>query len=100
MSGSNKGGAGASLADPNERRAGSIWFRFGKDLASPPRTVINSFQPTMAVEERPDDGMDLDQYPGFKLSVSELCHALNIKLAQTRGSRYVYATARPSLLND
>ena len=66
---------------------GSIRFHFGKDPASPPRTVINPVQLTMVVEERSDGGMDLDQYPGFDLSISELCHALKFKLAQTRDWR-------------
>jgi len=95
---------------------GSIRFRFGKDLrlAPPPRTAIDPVQPVMVVEERPDDDMVveerldddmvveerldddmvLDQYPGSNLSISELCHALKIKLSQTRDPRYEYTTAQ------
>ena len=64
-----------------------------------PHTVINPVQLAMVVEGRPDDGTVLDQYPGFDLSISELCHALKIKLAQTRDSRYAYAAVGHLLLN-
>jgi len=76
---------------------GSIWFRFKKDLAPSPRTVINPVQPVMAVEEKPDGGMAWDQYPGSNLSISELCHALKIKLSQTRDPRYGHATAQRAI---
>ena len=79
---------------------GSICFCFGKDPASPPRTIINSVQPAMAVEERPDDSLDADQCPGFDLSISEICHALKIKLAQTRDSRYACTATRPLLFDN
>ena len=59
-----------------------------------------SVQPAMGMEGMPDGGMDLDQYPGFDLSIPELCHALKIKLSRTRDSRYAYATARPSLFDN
>jgi len=52
-------------------------------------------QPVMVVGERPDDGMILDQYPGFDLSISELCHALKTKLSQERDSRCVLTIAQP-----
>jgi len=54
----------------------------------------------MAVEGRPDSGMALDQYPGFDLSISELCHALKTKLAQTGNSRYAHTTERHVLFNN
>lgn len=58
----------------------------GKEPTSPapsahPRTIIN---PAMSMEEK--DNV-LGHEPGSNLSISELCHALKIKLAQTRDSR-------------
>ena len=43
--------------------------------------------PAAVVEERFNDSMDSYQYPGSDLSISKLCHALRIKLVQTRDSR-------------
>ena len=56
------------------------------------RTIINPVQLAMAVEERANDGMDSDQYPGSDLSISELFYALKVKLAQTTDSRYARST--------
>ena len=51
----------------------------------------------MVADRRLDDDTVLDQYPGFDLSISELCHALKIKLTQTKDSRYVQTTTQPLL---
>jgi len=81
----------------NENQKRSQWqasdFHFGKDPTSPPHTVTNPVHPVMVMEGRADGGTALDQCPGFGLSISELCHALKAKLAQTRDSRYAYITA-------
>ena len=67
----------------------NVW----QDPTSLPHIIINLAQPTMVVEGRLDDDMVLDQYPGFDLSISDLCHALKTKLAKTRDSRCAYTAA-------
>ena len=80
--------------------SGSDTFRFRKDLTSPYIIMVNPTQPIMTIEGTPDGGVVLDHYPGFELSISELCRALKRKLAQTRDSRYVRTSAHRSLLNN
>lgn len=46
----------------------------------------------MAVEGKDDGGVVPSQYPGSNLSVSELCHALRMKIAQTRDPEYVHSS--------
>jgi len=77
-------------------------FRERSHVSSAHRHQLRPPRPVMVVEGRPDGGMVLDQYPGFDLSISELCHALKLKLAQTRDSRYAYTTTRapPSTTNS
>jgi len=90
--------------DQRRRRRGVRWCgKFKLDLGgtSPPRTVINGQpHPAMAAEGGRDDRTTLGQYPGFDLSISELCHALKTKLAQAWDSRYAYITAARHLLSD
>jgi len=64
------------------------------------RTIINPAQSAMAMEGKPDGDMVLGRYPGVALSISELCHALKIKLAQARDSRYAYTPTRRLLFGD
>ena len=59
---------------------------------SPPPTITNP--PIMAVGGRFDDNAVPDHYPGSNLSISELCHALELKLAQTNDTGYAYSTTR------
>ena len=51
--------------------------------------------PVMVVEGRTEGDIVLDHYPGFNLSIPELCHALKTKLAQTRDSRYAHRRVWP-----
>lgn len=61
-----------------------------------PRTITDTIHSIMAKGKRKGKGrVALDQYPGFDLSISELCHALKIKL-----SRYASTIADPLSATD
>ena len=53
----------------------------------------------MAVGGKDDGGVVPSQRPVSNLSISELCHALRTKLAQTRDPEYVPSDLKATVIN-